>query len=416
MSFSLKQAKEYALKNSYILKNSAADVLAARKKVWETTAQGLPQVDATGSYSHMIKIPDAIKQFAALGQNGDDAPEIDYDDIRWSSTMDIKVTQLIFSGPYLVGLQASKTYRNISEMLKTKNTNDVAESITNSYVLVLIAEENKRILESTLKNLRNTLKEVTAMHKEGFVEDTEVDQLKLSVQNVENSLSMLSRQENIAERLLKFQMGMEISTSLELTDSLDDLIHAMNLAGMTQQSFDVRSNINYKLVDNQERIAKLNLKLKKTEYLPSIAAFYTHNENFNNKAFNMTPSDLVGVSVNMPIFSSGMRRAKVKQAKIEYEKAKTDKKKATQGLILEYEQAKTEYITAWDKYKNNKGSMNLGKKIYNKTIVKYKEGVSSSLDLTQTQNQYLQAQSNYFNSVMDLFKSSNKLEKVLLKN
>ena len=425
VSFSLEEAKEYALKNSYILKNSNADVLAAKKKVWETTAQGLPQVDASGSYTYMLKIPSALEQFANLGsligndeegEGSENGSTINTDDIRYTATMDIKVTQLIFSGPYLVGLQASKTYRNISELMKTKNTHDVLESVTNSYVLVLVAEENKKILQTTLKNLKLTLQEVKAMYKEGFVEDTEVDQLRLSVQNVENSLSMLIRQEEIAERLLKFQIGMDITSPMDLTDNLDDLIDGMKIASMMDRQFDVTSNINYKLIDNQEKIAKLNLKLKRTEYLPTLAAFYNHQENFNDKAFNMNPSDLVGVSVTMPIFSSGMRKSKVNQAKIEYQKAKIDKQKATQGLILEYQQAKTEYLTSWDKYKNDKGSMELGKRIYDKTLIKYKEGVSSSLDLTQTQNQYLEAQGSYFNSVMELFKSSNKLEKVLRKN
>ena len=425
VSFSLEEAKEYALKNSYILKNSNADVLAAKKKVWETTAQGLPQVDASGSYTYMLKIPSALEQFANLGsligndeegEGSENGSTINTDDIRYTATMDIKVTQLIFSGPYLVGLQASKTYRNISELMKTKNTHDVLESVTNSYVLVLVAEENKKILQTTLKNLKLTLQEVTAMYKEGFVEDTEVDQLRLSVQNVENSLSMLIRQEEIAERLLKFQIGMDITSPMDLTDNLDDLIDGMKIASMMDRQFDVTSNINYKLIDNQEKIAKLNLKLKRTEYLPTLAAFYNHQKNFNDKAFNMNPSDLVGVSVTMPIFSSGMRKSKVNQAKIEYQKAKIDKQKATQGLILEYQQAKTEYLTSWDKYKNDKGSMELGKRIYDKTLIKYKEGVSSSLDLTQTQNQYLEAQGSYFNSVMELFKSSNKLEKVLRKN
>ena len=186
VSFSLEEAKEYALKNSYILKNSNADVLAAKKKVWETTAQGLPQVDASGSYTYMLKIPSALEQFANLGsligndeegEGSENGSTINTDDIRYTATMDIKVTQLIFSGPYLVGLQASKTYRNISELMKTKNTHDVLESVTNSYVLVLVAEENKKILQTTLKNLKLTLQEVKAMYKEGFVEDTEVDQL-----------------------------------------------------------------------------------------------------------------------------------------------------------------------------------------------------------------------------------------------
>lgn len=445
LSFSMQEARDFALKNSYILKNAESDVKVAKKKVWETTAQGLPQADASAAYTYMIEVPAAIEQFAGMGDlieqlmksagapNADDpsgagqgttggtgsessASKVNIDDIRYTATMDIKVTQLIFSGPYLVGLQASKTYRNISRMLLTKTKDDVLETVTNSYVLVLVARENRRILEGTLTNLQSTLGEIEAMYKEGFVEDIEVDQLRLSVQNVNNSLSMLKRQEKIAEQLLKFQMGLDITAPVELTDNLDDLVAGMTFSAMADNPFDVTSNINYKLVENQEKMAKLNWKLRKTEYLPTIAAFYNHQENFNDKAFNMNPSDVVGLSVSLPIFSSGMRKSRLGQAKIEYLKAQNDKQKAEEGLKLEYSQTKTEYITAWDKYVNDRKSMELGNKIYSKTLIKYKEGVSSSLDLTQTQNQYLQTQSNYFNSVMELFKAGNKLEKILKKN
>lgn len=437
ISFSLKQAKEYAQKNSYILKNSKADIEAAKKKVWETTAEGLPQVNADFAYTRMFKVPEASAAFSGLGSmmSGFNAriwalenpgktppasltaaaPSVSDSDLKWGATMDLKVTQLIFSGAYLVGLQASKAYKNLTEYLDKKNIDDVLEEVENSYVLVLIAKENKKILESTLNNLNSILKEITEIHKEGFVEDTDVDQLQLTVKTIENSLSMINRQVILAERLLKFQLGMDMSNEVELTENLDALIISTNLATMSNMAFDVNSNINYKLVENQENLSKLNLKLSKTEFLPTIAAFYNHNENFNDKAFNMTPADVVGVSLSLPIFSSGKRYAKVKQARIAYTKTQTDKLKATQGLLLDYEQSKTNYLTSLDTYKNSKVNVKLSEKIFNKTTIKYKEGISSSLDLTQTQNQYLQTQSNYFKTVLELFKNKAKLDKVIKK-
>lgn len=437
ISFSLEQAKEYAKENSYLLKNSKADIEAAKKKVWETTAIGLPQASANFAYSYMLEVPEASAQFAGLGamigsfgkritdledkSNGiTPTPEspsssgsASVNDLKWGATMDVKVTQLIFSGAYLVGLQASKTYRNITEYLDNKNLDDVMESVVNSYVLVLIAKENRIILESTLNNLKSTLADITALHKEGFVEDTDVDQLQLTVNLIENSLSMLDRQLILAERLLKFQIGMDMGTELVLTDNLDNLIVTSNLETMSNMTFDVNSSINYKLVENQEKISHLGLKLSKTEFLPTIAAFYNHNENFNNKSFNMTPSDILGLSLSIPIFSSGQRYSKLGQAKIAYEQAQTNKIKASQGLLLDYEQSKTNYLSSLDNYKNYRKSLKLSEKIFDKTSIKFKEGVSSSLDLTQTQNQYLKTQSDYYQSVLDLFKNKTKLDKII---
>lgn len=439
IKFSLKQAKEYAMENSYILKNSRADIESAKKKVWETTAIGLPQASAQWAYSYMFKVPEASAMFSGLGSiiegllskvnkldnqvNGTPLPTpiseketVSESDLRWGSTLDFKVTQLLFSGSYIVGLQASKTYRNITKLLDNKNVDDVEESVVNSYVLVLIAEENRSILQETLNNINKTLTELTALNTEGFVEETDVDQLQLTAINIKNSLSMLDRQVELAYRLLKFQLGMDMSTNLTLSDKLNDLVLSSNLATMSDINFELDSNINYKLVENQEKISHLGLNLAKLEYLPTVAAFYNHNENFNNKIFNLNPADIVGISVSIPIFSSGQRLAQVSQAKIAYNKAKTDTQKASQGLILEFEQSKTNYLTSLDKYKNSKLNMSLSDKIYSKTMIKYKEGVSSSLDLTQTQNQYLQAQSDYYNSILELFKNKNKLDKIIKKH
>lgn len=422
-AFTLEKAKDYAKEHSYILLNSKADIESAKKKVWETTAIGLPQVSASGSYNYMFSLPEVTKQFAGLGDliaklSGKPVTpgaKVSESDMKWSSTIDVKVTQLLFSGSYIVGLQSAKAYKLLSKLIHTKNVDDVIESVENAYITVLIAEENTIILENTCDNLRKILKETEEIHKEGFIEDIDVDQLELTVSKIENSLSMLKRQVDLAYRLLKFQMGIKENIEIVLEEKLDNLILSSNLKLMANLNFDVNTNISYKLAENQTELSHLSLKLTKTNFLPTIAAFYNHNENLNDKSFNMNPADVVGVQVNLPIFSSGKRISQIGQARIEYRKAKTNMLKASEGLLLQYEQSKTNYYTSLDTYKNNKKNLKISKRIYDKTTIKYKEGVSSSLDLTQTQNQYLQAQSDYYSSVLNLFRNKNQLSKLLKK-
>lgn len=166
-------------------------------------------------------------------------------------------------------------------------------------------------------------------------------------------------------------------------------------------------------MENQEAAGLLNLKRQKSAYLPSLAAFYKHTENAKKADFDFTMKDMVGLSLNVPIFSSGQRNSQVQQRVMELEKIRNTKANVSQGLQLEFINSRNSLNTSYDKYVMEKKNIELSERIYNKMIVKYKEGVSSSLDLTAAQNQYLTAQSNYFNALYALLSSKNKLEKLL---
>lgn len=409
MQFSLEQAKQYALENSPVVKSAALDLDAAKKKIWETTAIGLPQASAKYSYSYILTLPEIYKQFAQMGGGG----EANLDDMKSSSTLDITVSQLLFSGAYLVGLQTSRVYKGLSELSLTKSKNDLNESVTNAYLLVLIAKENKKILDTMYNNMNALLETIKAMNSKGFVEETDVDQFQITVNTVKNNLDLVTSQALIAERLLKYQLGYPFESIISLTDSINGLVNNLNINGLLAEPFQVENNVDYKLVETQTKLMKLNLKLSKSEFLPDVAAFYQHDKNFNDKAVSFTPPDLVGLTVNIPIFSSGQRLAKVSQARITYEKAKISQDQIAQGLRIQFEDNKAKYINAFGNYESSKSNFTLAEKIYNRSIIKYKAGMISSSDLTQVQNQYLQAQTSYFSAILDLTSAKSKIENLI---
>lgn len=186
-----------------------------------------------------------------------------------------------------------------------------------------------------------------------------------------------------------------------------------SVVGAKDFDFDVSQNISYQLLDTQEKLAELDLKNKKAEFLPTVAGFYQHQENFNDKAFNLTPPDIVGVSVSIPIFSSWGRVASIQQKQIELEQTRHDKANAVSGLRIQYRNALNTFLTAKNTYENNKTNLELSKRIYEKTHMKYKEGVSTSFDLSQANGQYLKANTDYFMSVMQLVSAKTELDKLL---
>jgi len=410
---SLAEAKAYALANSPIIKSSALDVEAAKKKIWETTAIGLPQVSAKYSYSYIITLPEIYKQFAAMGSGGPGA-QVNLDDLRTSSTLDVTVSQLLFSGSYLVGLQTSRVYRDLSELSLSKSKQDLAESVTNTYLLVLISRENQRLIDSIYRNTVSLLESMKSMYAQGFIEETDVDQLQITVNNLKSTLEVVNQQTGIAERLLKFQLGCPFDQTIRLTDSLPKLAVNMADPGILLQNFNAKQQVEYQLLETQTKLMKLNLKLNQSAFLPEVAAFYQHDKNFNTKAITFTPHDLVGVQVNIPIFSSGMRLARVSQARISYEKALINQQQAEQNLQIGFEDAKAKYLASLNSYTTAQDNFKLAEKVYNRSWIKYRQGTISSVELTQVQNQYIQSQTNYFNALLELNKARTKLEKMLV--
>jgi|WetSurSiteA1Bulk_404760.scaffolds.fasta_scaffold00240_8 outer membrane protein len=407
LQFSLGEAKDYALTNSPILLNSARDVEIAKKQVWESTSIGLPQANINGSYSY-------TPQLAGLSEQlGEFIPDFDPNALKTSIFGSFQVDQLLFSGQYLIGVKAAKVYANMSVLANTKSKIGVVENITNNYFSALVARQSKSILDSTLAAVEKTRFETEQMYKNGFVEETDVDQLKILSSNIKSSLSVAERQIDLMERLLKFQMGLSIDQPIVLTDNIDALVLTMDVEVSAIDSFVLDRNIDYKIASNQEYLMQLNQQVKKSEYLPSVSGYYSYYKSFDDNFFNDQSPSTFGLSFYVPIFSSGQRAARVSQSKLSYLKAKTNKEIAAESLRIQYQTALSEYISAHDIYILQKENRELSLRIYTKSITKFREGIGSSLDLNQTQSQYFDAEGVYYRALMSLVSAKSKLESLL---
>ncbi len=429
ISLSLKEAQDYAIANNANLKNSLLDIEIARKKIKETTAIGLPQISAKAQYQNIFKVPMISFGDVFNPMNLPSNVYLTRDDIlgaymtgamlplsvKENSTLDFTFTQLIFSGEYIVGLPASKVFLLVSEQAREKSELDLQEAIANTYSLVLVLSQTQEILQQTYDNLRKTFVEMQAMNAQGFVENTDVDQIELTTLNLENGLNSLERQAEAASYLLKFQLGMPFDAALILTDNLETTATNIPLEPLLETGFNVNQNINFQLLNTQVSLAELNLKREKSTYLPSLVAVYNHQEKANKPEFDFAPKDVLALQMNIPIFASGSKNFKVGQRKLDLQKAINTRQNLANGLELEYINAKNELLSAFDKFQNDKKNIALTQRVYDKTLIKFKEGLSSSLDLTNVQNQYLTAQSNYFNSVYSLITAKNKIEKLTQK-
>ncbi|MFN8135785.1 MAG: TolC family protein [Bacteroidales bacterium] len=431
-SMSLKEAQEYAVKNNANSRNSAIDMELAKKKIWETTAIGLPQINAQANYQHLFKVPElSLGGTTYLATDLPPGTPVTSDHITNenvfmgftpaapialgvpnNTTLDITVTQLIFSGEYIVGLQATKVFYEMTDQSRQKTEIDLKESVANTYAMALSFEQTRNILEQTLVNTKKTLSDMQQMYKQGLIENTDVDQIELITLNLTNGLSSMNRQLDATYDLLKFQLGMPFSDKIVLTDNLEGIANTVNLETLMATPFNINNNLDYQILETSERIGNLNLKREKSTYLPNLAAVYRHQEKVNQPAFDFNPKDVVGVTMNIPIFSSGSRNVKVQQRQLDLKKIINTKENVANGLQLQYINAKNELTTAYEKYLNDKKNIDLTQRIYDKTLIKFNEGLATSREITDNLAQYLTAQSNMYSSILSLISAKNKLDKL----
>jgi outer membrane protein len=429
LNLSLPEAQLYALQYNRSVQSAKIDINIANKKIWETTAIGLPQLNFATNYQHQFVVPEiSFGRFLDVNSLPDgaitksdmlsaykDSPPVSLG-LKNNTTFDFTVSQLIFNGEYIVGLQAIRVLKEVSEKSLIKTEAQTKELVAGSYYLVLVLGENIRVLNESLKSIEQTYNDLIKMNQQGFNEETDVDQIKINRSNILTLMTSLESQKEISMKLLKYQLGIDFSQSLVLTDSLPGIIEQGNIQYLISNEFKVENNVDYQMVSNLEKVSALALKREQSKFLPTISAFYRHQEQAKKPYFNFAVKDLIGLTLSLPIITSGQRNSKVSQARYDLEKSRLNKENAGQGLIMEFETARSSFHTAFSNYTTNKESMTLSKKVYEKTIIKYHEGISSSFELTQNQNQFLTAESNYYNSILSLLNAKAKLDRILSSN
>ena len=418
-SFTLQEAIDFALENNRTAINAAKDIEAAKQQKWETTATGLPQISATVDYNNWLKQQVSLIPAEFFGGNPGEFAEIAFG-TKQTMNATATVSQLLFDGSYLVGLQSAKVFLEISKNAKEKTDLEVRKAVINAYGNVLLAEESVKILEKNKAVLQKNLDETTKIVENGLEEEESVEQLQITLSGIESSLNNTSRLKTLAYQMFNITLGLDINDNLILKDSLETLTNQNIDLGLLNSEENIESTIDYKIAANDKRSKELLLKLEKSKALPSLSAFvngsYIGNANsfdFLQKEQKWFGSSLLGVSLNIPIFSSLGRSAATQRARINLEKANNQLTETEQILKLKIAQAKSDYQFAIEDFDNKKKNLNLAERIELKNQTKYFEGISSSFDLRQAQTQLYSAQQEYLQAMLDVINKKAELETTL---
>ncbi|HQV39755.1 MAG: TolC family protein [Flavobacteriales bacterium] len=415
VSLSLKQAMDMAAQQSYTVQYSALEAEKADSRIKEILATGLPQVAASGSLNNYLKVPtQVIPNFFG---NEPETIEVQFG-IPWAVTGAVQLNQLLFDGSYLIGLKATRELKEKAQLDLQKAQHDARAQAAKAYLSVLAAEEGVRLLGEGLPLLEKSDTDAKAMLQQGFMESTDVDRLSIQLADTRNQQRNLQLQANVARAFLALVLGLPSGTPLTLTDPLATLMADPAEKALADQPFTVDQHIEDEQANSQARLSELQMRNEKAAYLPKLNSFINYQQQFNGLEFTpgagpWYPASLWGLSLNIPIFSSGMRSSRVKQAKIGMKEAEVNRKGTEQRLLTTYLQQQAVLKSAEDNYSTAKANMDLAQRIFERASVKFNEGVGSSFELTQEHANYLTGQQTYIQRMVDLLQARTDMRKAL---
>ena len=393
-SLTLEQAVGFATQHNKELQASQMNIDLRNKMVQEAISQGLPQIN--GSLNYTTNFNYEIESFKAK------MPD--------QSTLGVSVSQLLFNGQWILGIQTSKIAKKIAAQQVTLTELDIKETVYNSYYTILISERLMDIVKQNLENMNQILGHTDNMYKAGTAEITDVDQIRITVGQLKNSLLAMQRTVDVNYNLMRLQLGLQAGTPLTLTDPLEKFLQENTFQAMATQPFDINNNSQYQWMETQEELQKKMVGLKKWAYAPSISASYSYS--YQIKAGLFSAPHTAGVTMSIPVFSGLQRKAQLDQEKITLEQTVLNKSLLEDQLNLQEEQYKFTLKNALEDYNLQRENIGVAKKVLENYQHKYNAGVASSLDLTQANTNYLQAENNYTSACLTLLQAQTQLEKL----
>ena len=416
VSLSIEDAVKYGIENNRNLKNAEREIQMAYQERWKTIAIGLPNVSLDLNYLNNLELPTSLIPAEFFGGNKGDFSEIQFG-TEQTAIGSVRMEQLLFDGSWLVGLEYSKIFLATSENFYEKTLLEVREGIVKLYSLVATLNEGISLLENNLENFKKDLNEVNELYKNGFQEEENVEQIRITLAQAELSLLQAIKTRDNQINLLKLVLGININDELVLVTSLDDFIGSNVVFANSFEDFDTDKNVDIKISQNMFDTKRIEYKLEKSKQLPKISGFvsgtytgYNNEFNFTDKSQSWFGSSVVGVNLEIPLFNANRMNVSSQKAKIAMEQARANLEEQEEKTQAEVIQKLNDYQLANKSLSVNEQNMNLAISIEDKNSIKFFEGLVSSFELRQAQIQLLDSQQKYLNSVIELISIKTELE------
>ena len=400
---SLDEAKQYAVEHNRTVQNAGLSVKQAEAARWQAIASMLPQVSGSLGYTNMcgyeMKLAGMPVPMNPTGELG------------------IKATMTI-SGQQIVGSLISDLAKDMQDVAKAKTIQVIEANVTNIYVNILATQETVELLRKNMVNLESLYKMTENAVKVGAAEQIDADQLSVQVASMESAINTTDRSIEVLKSTLQLLLGVDAQTEIILTNRLDEILNEEEAMKLLSSELVLEDNYDYALSKKQAELAKKQVTLKAMEYVPSVTGFYQYSAKTyfgEAEGMNMTPPNTVGVTLNVPIWSSGVRAAGVTEKKLAYKAAQNSLADTEDQLRVSDRQYRYDLVSAYDNYKIQKRNIEVTQRVFDNMAKKFEYGYASSLDVTNTSTNLISAQQNYIQALTSMVNAHINLKNLLNK-
>lgn len=411
--FSLKEAIDYALNHQSTVLNAQIDEEIAKNDVKKTVGTGLPQVSTTFNFQDYLKVPTSLLPGEFFGQPGTQIP-VKFG-VKYNSSAGIELNQLLFDGTYIVGLQASKTYKELSVRTSTRTKIETVVAVTKAYYSVLVNKEQLTLIDANLVQLTKSFNDTEAMFKNGFAEKIDADRLLVLKNNLETERENATRSLSINIDLLKFQMGMPVTAILEPVDKISD-VRAQPVSAVVADTSAYKARIEYSLLETQKKLNLLDVKRYKSTFLPTLKGFASatksfQSDNFSNLYDQNYPTSVIGLTLSWNLINGGQRIYQLRNAKLVVKQTENQMQDLRNGIANEISTNQKLYANSRRSLENQERNLKLAEEILRVTRIKYEQGIGSSLEVTTAETSQKEAQNNYITALYNLLINKVDLDK-----
>jgi len=399
-SFSLQEAQQYAAEHNRSMKKASLALEQAEKTKWATYANYLPQASLSVNYQTYL-----MSDSLSLG-----GMKIA---MKPSSSMTLQVSQPLVNLSILVGMRLAEIARDMTKNAIEQTELAIKQNVSSVYYSILVLENSRSLLEKNRDNLRTLAKATRIKVNVGIGESTDADQMDITLANLENTLQTTNQNIEVAYNSLRLLLGIGAEGNLALSSNLSELTNLQTSMTLMEQPFNLENNIDKKSSDLSLKLSEGQVKSAQSAILPTVTAVYQRNEKIIKPIVDFSMKNTLMFTANIPLFAGGKNDANIKKAKLALESAQLDNEQLKDQLLLQEKQLRYNLKSAMESYSLQQKTIELSQRVFNNITKKFEQGVASSLEVTNANNNLLTAQSNYVTSVMNLLNAQDALLKLL---
>ena len=400
---SLEEAKQHAVEHNRTIQNAGLSVKQAEAARWQAIASMLPQVSGSLDYTNMCGYE--------MKLSGMPIP------MNPTGSLSLQASMTI-GGQQIVGALISNLAIDMQDVAKAKTMQVIEANVTNVYVNILATTETVDLLRKNLGNLQTLYQMTENSVKVGAAEQIDADQLSVQVASMESAINTTERTVEMLKSSMRLLLGVSVETAITLSDPLESIINADEAMKLLSTELNLDENYDYTLAKQQTELAQKQVTLKAMEYVPTITGFYQYSGKTyfgEEEGMNMTPPNTVGVTLSVPIWSSGVRAAGVTEKKLAYQAAQNTLADTEDQLRVSDRQYRYDLVSAYDNYQIQKRNIDVTQRVFDNMSKKFEYGYASSLDVTNTSSNLISAQQNYIQALTSMVSAHINLKNLLNK-